>query len=197
MKLVGEGAEARIYESRFLGEKVLVKKRIEKNYRVKELDDKIRRDRTKKEARILSSLFISGVNCPELRFCDADDFSVFFTFIGGRLARSLKLERDFFKKAGKQLALMHESGVVHGDFTTSNLIVSKGNVYVIDFGLSDFSSVLEEQATDLLLFKKSVDAGDFKAFAGAYSKIKKNASSVVKKMNEIEKRGRYVVRKMV
>lgn len=197
MKLVGEGAEARIYESKLLGEKMLVKKRIKKNYRVKELDDKIRRERTKKEARILSSLFISGVNCPELRFCDTDDFSIFFTFIKGRLARSLKLEKNFFKKAGKQLALMHESGVVHGDFTTSNLIVSKGKVYVIDFGLSDFSSVLEEQATDLLLFKKSVDARGFKAFAGAYSKIKKNASSVVKKMNEIEKRGRYVVRKMV
>ena len=197
MKLVGEGAEAKIYESKLFGEKVLVKKRIKKNYRVKELDDKIRRERTKKEARILSSLFISGVNCPELRFCDPDEFSVFFTFINGRLARNSRLENGFFTKAGRQLALMHESGVVHGDFTTSNLIISKEKVYVIDFGLSDFSAVIEEQATDLLLFKKSVDSRGFKTFAEAYAKTKKNASVIVKKMSEIEKRGRYVVRKMV
>jgi Kae1-associated kinase Bud32 len=196
MKLVGEGAEASIYEAKFLGEKVLLKKRIKKEYRAKELDERIRRERTKKEAKILSSLFLAGVNCPELRFCDLSEFSIFFTKVNGRLARNSMLKKSFFEKAGVQLALIHNTGVTHGDFTTSNLIISKNKVYVIDFGLSNFSKLIEEQATDLLLFRKSVSEKNFKTFASAYSKAKKNASKVIEKMNEIEKRGRYVVRMM-
>jgi len=196
VKLTGEGAEAKIYKTTLLGEEVLVKKRIKKNYRVASLDEKIRKERTKKEARILSKLFTAGVNCPELKFCDASEFSVYFTFIKGGLARNCKLEKNFFRKAGEQLALIHEQGVVHGDFTTSNLIISKNKVYVIDFGLSDFSSLIEEQATDLLLFKKSVSLAGFKTFAEAYVKNKKNGLNILSKMSEIEKRGRYVVRRM-
>jgi TP53 regulating kinase-like protein len=196
LKLAGEGAEAKIYQTTFFKEKVMVKRRIEKKYRVKALDEAIRKERTKKEAKILANLYLSGVNCPKLIFCDPNKYEIYFSIIKGKLARNSKLERNFFKKAGEQLALMHEGGVIHGDYTTSNLMISKGKVYVIDFGLSDFSKIAEEQATDLLLFKKGASGENFKEFTRAYAKIKKNASGVFKKMSEIEKRGRYVVRKM-
>ncbi len=50
MKLIGKGAEADIY----LRSGRVVKERISKAYRVRELDEVLRKTRTKREARLIS-----------------------------------------------------------------------------------------------------------------------------------------------
>ena len=62
MKLIAQGAEAKIYES---GDSIL-KHRIKKSYRLKQLDDKLRKDRTRAEARILKRASRAGIQVPSV-----------------------------------------------------------------------------------------------------------------------------------
>jgi len=193
MKIIGKGAEAEVLECRFLGEPALCKRRIRKSYRVYELDKKLRSERTKKEARILSASKQKGVRCPLVKHVDETRKEIIIKKIDGILLRDA-LSEDALVQAGKQLALLHEAGIVHGDSTASNFVVDcSGKTWLIDFGLADYSNELEEQATDVLLLKKSVSSKHFEAFLKGYSQHKK-FSAVLKQLEEIEKRGRYVVR---
>ncbi|NYZ74921.1 Kae1-associated serine/threonine protein kinase [Candidatus Micrarchaeota archaeon] len=192
MKQAGKGAEAELLECRFMGEEALCKRRGRKQYRVHELDYRLRSERTRKEARILSAAKQKGVRCPLVKHVDETRKELFINKIDGILLRNA-LSKDALAQAGKQLALLHEGGIVHGDSTASNFMVEgNGTVWLIDFGLAEYSTELEEQATDLLLFKKSVSQKQFQEFLDGYSR---NAA-VLKQLEEIEKRGRYVVRAM-
>ncbi|MEI6850166.1 MAG: serine/threonine protein kinase, partial [archaeon] len=87
--------------------------------------------------------------------------------------------------------------IIHGDLTTSNMIYSKNEVYFIDFGLGYESSNIEDKATDLHLIKQALEAKHFKYFEKLFNsilkgyKISKNYSLVVKRLEAVEKRGRY------
>jgi Kae1-associated kinase Bud32 len=97
------------------------------------------------------------------------------------------------------IANLHGSGIVHGDVTTSNLIESGGRVHLIDFGLSNYSKLIEDRGVDLLLAKRSLRSTHGKGFAKLFANFLSGYSSscgssgkiVVEKMNEIERRGRY------
>ncbi|PWN30929.1 Serine/threonine-protein kinase BUD32 [Jaminaea rosea] len=64
---------------------------------------------------------------------------------------------------GHQLALMHAADVIHGDLTTSNLMVrstptsslSAFRVVLIDFGLSFSSASTEDKAVDLYVLERA------------------------------------------
>ncbi|MEW5955282.1 MAG: KEOPS complex kinase/ATPase Bud32 [Candidatus Micrarchaeota archaeon] len=197
MNQVGKGAEAEVFECLFLGEPALCKRRVRKAYRVYELDRRLRGERTRKEARVLAAAKQNGVRCPLVKHVDEARNELFISRISGVLLRNAVSE-NALEQAGEQLALLHEAGIVHGDSTTSNFIADDGKrVWLIDFGLADYSSELEEQATDVLLFKKSVSEKQFNAFLGGYSRGNKNAAAVLTRLSGIEKRGRYVVRAMV
>ncbi len=69
---------------------------------------------------------------------------------------------------GKQLAIMHEADIIHGDLTTSNMMLrpasSEGNtkvdcerdeVVLIDFGLSSVSAFAEDKAVDLYVLERA------------------------------------------
>ncbi|HZD13016.1 MAG TPA: lipopolysaccharide kinase InaA family protein, partial [Candidatus Binatus sp.] len=106
-----------------------------------------------------------------------------------------------FEDLGKQMGLLHARGIVHGDLTTSNLLVSPENhVYLIDFGLANYSREPEDRAVDLHLLKRSIstshnisEARCFKAFSKGYSSLlgSRPASRVYEKAREIARRGRY------
>ncbi len=203
MKLAGKGAEAEIVECRFLGEPAVCKRRVRKRYRVHALDEELRAERTKKEARILHAAREAGVLCPLVKHVDLVKKEIFMNKIMGRLLRealprlAAREKNKHLEQAGVYLALLHDAGIVHGDSTTSNFFVdSDGVLWLIDFGLGEFTKSVEEQATDVLLFKKSVDGGEFRVFWAAYAGSKKNADEVLERLGEIEARGRYVVRSM-
>ncbi len=101
---------------------------------------------------------------------------------------------------GRSIAKLHSYNIIHGDLTTSNMIYSKGKVYLIDFGLGEISQNIEKKAVDLRLLKEVFESTHhaqkkhFSTILEAYTKEYKQAEGVIARMKEIEKRGRYMER---
>ncbi len=187
--IVGEGAEAQIYSELVFGKELLVKERHAKKYRIPQLDLSIRRWRTRNEARIMSALYEAGIRVP--RIVALGEFTIYMEKLEGRLMKDFKSGRRTALQCGKTLAKMHNIGIVHGDFTPANIIVCNGNVHVIDFGLSGFSRDSEERALDMLLMKRALTRDMYVAFERAYSRSSKDQKAVLKRLAEMELRGRY------
>ena len=187
------GAEAHIFESTFFGLPVLVKQRIPKNYRHKTLDLQIRKARNSREVKLLSFVKKLGVLCPTVYYVGENYF--FMNKINGKLLRE-STEVDVLTLLGKQIAMMHASGVFHGDLTTANVLVSNGLPYIIDFGLGGFSHDVEDKSIDLLLMKRSLNFG-FDTLINAYIQNYEDlyeSKKIVSHISEVEKRARYVQR---
>ncbi len=200
MRLIAKGAEAEIFLTKRNGESAILKRRVKKRYRVEELDRRLRSSRTKREAKILFASKMAGILCPLIYDADLEKTELLLEKIEGERIRELlhkkgKAAEKCLPLIGKELAKLHNANIIHGDFSTANVMVGKnGEITVIDFGLSDFSSSLEDKATDLLVFKKSTDGRQFKLFLKGYCKLCSNAKGVIRQLAEIEKRGRYVAR---
>jgi tRNA A-37 threonylcarbamoyl transferase component Bud32 len=67
-------------------------------------------------------------------------------------------------------------------------------IFVIDFGLAEATNSIEDKAVDLLLMKRSVDEKYYRRFAQSYKKECREAKVVIKRLEEMEKRGRYQAR---
>ena len=194
-KTIAHGAEAIIFQD---NEKI-IKKRIAKGYRLPILDGKIRKQRTKRESSLLEK---SGkiTNIPKV--LKTDKFNIEMEFINGeKLSRTLdsydkKKQLEVMKKLGKQIAKLHENNIIHGDLTTSNLILKKDKLYIIDFGLGFISQRIEDKAVDLHLIKQALEAKHFQnwrelynAFLEAYQF--KDSKKVLEQLVKVELRGRY------
>jgi serine/threonine protein kinase len=61
------------------------------------------------------------------------------------------------KEVGVVIGKMHDADVVHGDLTTSNIMIrdADGKAVLIDFGLSTVSTVLEDKAVDLYVLERA------------------------------------------
>ena len=198
-KLIQQGAEAKI----FLEENFVVKDRVVKGYRLKELDEAIRKRRTKKEERILEKA-AKLINVPKV-FSSKDRFSIKMEFVDGKkLSENLDelSEKDAEKvcvKIGENVAKLHDAGIIHGDLTTSNMIwVDADNkLFFIDFGLSYENGKIEDKAVDLHLLKQALEAKHFGRFDNylkwifeGYEKSQ-NSKDVLERLKKVESRGRY------
>ena len=202
MKEIGRGAEAILYKE---GDK-LVKDRISKGYRIKELDDSIRSERTKREASIMTQANRFGINVP--RILSQNTYKIEMEFIeGNRLKELLNSEisneevSELAKKIGEQVGKLHKNSLIHGDLTTSNMILRENKIYLIDFGLSNSSSRLEDQGTDLAVLKEAFKSTHFRrmellwqSFKEGYLSKNDEGDKVLNVLKNIEKRGRYVKR---
>lgn len=197
-KIIGRGAEAIIYRER----DALVKERIKKGYRIPQLDEKIRRERTGREESLLLRARRSGLPVP--RILEKGKFTIKMDFMEGERLKdvfnSLEKSRRAFvsEKIGSLLALLHSSGIMHGDMTTSNIIFKKAEIFLIDFGLGKVTNRAEDFASDLFLLKEALRAAHFEIMEEAWEKIlvayKKNfgrAGEVLQRLEKIEKRRRY------
>ncbi len=188
--IIGEGAEAVIYLTRVFGIDAVVKYRLPKAYRQKDLDEHLRTQRTRAEAKAMLAAADAGVKVPALLLVDR--YSICMERISGSVLSSIKEDNHYLAlmaQAGKFLERMHSANIVHGDYTPANLLVSKNGIYVIDFGLSAFSGEVEERAMDLLLMKRAVSGDAFKSFSKGYGiELHKHEFQMLK---EIEQRGRY------
>jgi Kae1-associated kinase Bud32 len=196
MKLIGKGAEAELRVAKFLGEDSVVKDRVGKKYRIKEIDVPLRKKRTRTEARLLVAAKKAGVKVPIIY--GLDEFSITINRIDGKLLRDSRTTEKLLGLAGRYLARLHNADIIHGDYTMANLMVdSKGELYVIDFGLGSLSKDLEDKAVDLLLMKKSLgNKRMYGEFLSGYNGESREFGKVMRQLAEVEKRGRYVVRAM-
>jgi len=198
--LLSSGAEAVIYLEELMGRKLIRKVRPRKGYRIRELDEKLRINRTKKEAKLIHTARMGGVNAPAI--IDVHEDQLIMEFIEGKRLDILLKENEgsegrVMRELGEQVAKMHNSGVVHNDLTVVNIIVGE-KVYIIDFGLGEFSRSLEDRAVDIFVLIKSLKASVpekeeiIKDFFSGYSMLS-GYEDVLKRVREIEKRGRYRV----
>jgi bifunctional N6-L-threonylcarbamoyladenine synthase / protein kinase Bud32 len=196
MKFLAKGAEAELFVVKHGGRPAVLKRRVRKKYRVEELDFRIRTTRTKREARTMAAVKRMGVRSPLLYSAGLGRSELVMEKIEGRMLREVPAAgMKAFGECGEELALMHSQGVVHGDFTSSNVMLGRnGGIVFIDFGLASFSESIEEQATDLVVFRKSVSEKQYDAFLKGYARKSKRFKAVLRQVEEIEKRGRYVVR---
>ncbi|RLI05707.1 Kae1-associated kinase Bud32 [Candidatus Bathyarchaeota archaeon] len=208
MKLLRKGAEANIYLSSLMGRKVVVKKRISKTYRIRELDEKIRAYRTIHEAQLLHEAKKAGVPTPTIFFVDIKKSEITMEYIEGtRLKDYLENEKNSDMESlcfqfGKLTGNLHVFGIIHGDLTTSNVILTHdGKLFLLDFGLGFYSNNIEAQGVDLYLLKQvfqsfhfKVANKCFKAFLHGYGKVVgvEKKKEIIEKLREIESRGRYI-----
>jgi TP53 regulating kinase and related kinases len=198
--VLSKGAEADIYRTRWFGNDAVSKIRVKKPYRQKSLDNEIRRNRTLREATMLSNAKETGVRTPFIYFVDPVSAEIVMEFIEGINVKE-KMDENLALQMGRYAGLLHINNLIHNDLTTSNFINSKNNQLVLlDFGLSFFSERLEDKAVDIRLVKEVFSSSYaskydliFSRFLLGYSSIigQKDMRATLRIVHEIEQRGRY------
>ena len=195
MKFIAQGAESKL----FLSKDKVIKDRFRKTYRIKEIDDRLRKSRTKREAKILDKLKKIGFPIPRLIKTNETD-TLEIQYIKGKLLKNI-LDNDncisLGKEIGGKVAILHTNNIIHGDLTTSNMILNK-EIYFIDFGLSFFSEKIEDKAVDLHLLKEALESKhseiwekSYKSVLEGYAKKAVDGKDVLERIKLVEKRGRY------
>jgi Kae1-associated kinase Bud32 len=203
-KIIYKGAEAEIRISEFLNRVVVEKKRISKSYRIKEIDNNLITSRTKEEAKLISEARKSGVCVPIIFDVNVPKGILVMQYIQGDRIKDIINDIDENERRklciliGESIAQLHNNGIIHGDLTTSNMIFYQEKIYFIDFGLGIKSEEVESQGVDLHVLMEAFESthSQFpKCFSyvmqGYSNKYRLNVKSVVQKINDIVKRGRY------
>jgi TP53 regulating kinase and related kinases len=170
---------------------VIIKERFSKKYRHPILDEKINSKRLLQEARNMVKARKLGVPVPALVHVDTFCNKLYIEKVQpGCMVKDLlhafkelppHLENDLAYKIGKTVALLHSNDCVHGDLTTSNMllkpeyVLDESNIsplvfltqpdlgtlvrdmqYFIDFGLSFVSKMHLDKAVDLYVLERAI-----------------------------------------
>jgi len=206
--LIKKGAEASLYLTDWHGKKVIMKKRLPKKYRPSKLDEQIRTYRTIHEPQLMHEAKKTGVPTPMILLVDVKNATIIMEFVEGKQVKQLlgevtKSERQSLcLKIGEMIGRLHEHGIIHGDLTTSNMILDfEEKIFFVDFGLGEKTKELETRGVDLHLMKRALQSTHFRfsrecfdAVIRGYSKVldAKTVKSILDKIKQIERRGRYV-----
>lgn len=204
MREISSGAEARIFSDG----KIVRKQRFAKGYRIPDIDNSLRKSRTKREAKVIEKL--SGIipvprliPASEKKLADDKDMIISMEFIPGPKLRDILSKKNYSrlcKTLGKQIAILHNNGIIHGDLTTSNFILSDVDkkLYFIDFGLSFFSDKLEDMAVEIHLLRQALESrhpdvfeAAFETVVSAYVDEADLGEKVMARFEKVEMRGRY------
>ncbi len=196
MRKIGAGAEAVIC----LDKGIVVKDRIKKDYRLKQIDEKLRKFRTRRETKVLEKLHAIDFPIPKLILSDDKKMIISMELLNGKKLRDALDKKNcvkLCKELGKKIAIVHNNNIIHGDLTTSNMILNK-EIYFIDFGLSFFSDKTEDKAVDLHLLRQALESRhneifekSFKAVLGGYKIKNPDYNTIIKRLEKVESRGRY------
>ena len=201
-EILNQGAEAIITRR---GNEI-TKERIAKSYRIKELDDKIRKLRTRSEAKILEKAS-KIIPVPKVLKINEDSKEILMENIEGKRLSDfldsfpLQKQKDICEKMGENISKIHENNIIHGDLTPSNMILMEGdinnkpnekllsltiprgwvggntsNIFFIDFGLGFISAKIEDKAVDLHLLREALEAGFAKNYEMLFDSVKKGYS---------------------
>lgn len=200
---IRRGAEAEIKKELWMNRDVVIKNRVPKGYRHHALDTSLRAARTRNEARLMRDARLLGVPTPIIYEIDETDARLVMEEIKGDRVKdvfeyaSREECEQICRQIGKAVASLHEGEIVHGDLTTSNMIVNEEVVYFIDFSLGSRNAKIEDMGVDLHLLKEAFQSAHssrsqlFDTIINEYMAHFKRGSDVIKKMKEIEGRGRY------
>jgi TP53 regulating kinase and related kinases len=241
-ELITQGAEALLYKTTYLLPTLpcALKYRPSKPYRHPILDARLTRHRILSEARVLVKCRREGVPVPAVYAIDEARGWLMLEWIDGEVVRVrlddwLKRRKEsgcegggnatsdeeellrLMERIGGVVGKMHGVGVVHGDLTTSNLMLRRrrqraisgsssvvendkgildGEIVIIDFGLASQSVQDEDRAVDLYVLERAFGSTHpraeslFSSVLKAYGESFKGAKVVLKKLEEVRMRGR-------
>jgi len=187
MKLIGHGAEAKVYEKI----KSVLKKRVKKGYRHPSIDIRLRKLRTRSEAKLLKKILGLGINVPKVLKSDDKKMLLELEKIEGTKVRDIldgsdeELKKNICKELGKIIKKLHQNEIIHGDLTTSNMIWN-GKLFLIDFGLGKVSTRLEDKAVDIHLLKECLKSKHHFHWL-TYWKVFKKSYGLKKTFDQLEK----------
>jgi TP53 regulating kinase-like protein len=204
-KILQQGAEANIILVEQNGkEPFIIKDRIKKGYRLTSIDEQIRTRRTRAETKLLekASQIIDSPK-PLFEHSIKNSSKLKMPFIDGKKLSEyldsfpLEKQKKICRILGSNIAKLHDNGIIHGDFTTSNMILKNGKVFLIDFGLGFISHKIEDKAVDLHLLRQALEAKHFLHWHDLFKSVvlgyssSKNSISVLEQLKKVEARGRY------
>ncbi len=201
--MLEKGAEANIYPGEWMGRDVLLKERVSKSYRIEEIDHRLRKRRTKGEAKLLHLAKTCGVTTPLVYDIDKENKTITMEYIQGKPVKdvfngsNLSRIKSICEKVGEKVARLHNCGIIHGDLTSSNLLLEDGEIVFIDFGLGKISDLVEDKGTDLLVFKKALTGIHYDIAEDCFQSILEgyrdadDYQEILEKIGEIEVRRRY------
>ena len=196
---IAQGAEAVLFRDKSR----ILKERLSKNYRLPQIDQSLRKFRTRREAKVLKKLEEFSFPAPHLiEFCDKR-MSIFMDFIPGEKLRDVLATGDDYqllaKQLGEKVGQLHQKDIIHGDLTTSNIIQHQetGELNLIDFGLSFFSDKVEDKAVDLFLLDRALESKHYQHYPDIFEKTLKGykgaypeAEKVLERFKTVKARGR-------
>lgn len=202
--IIYRGAEAEICLSKYMDYNVVEKRRVKKNYRIKNIDERLISSRTKGEAKLISESRKQGVSVPIIFDVDLKNGIITMEYINGKRIKDIfnnleSKEREILcRKIGESIAWLHNADIIHGDITTSNMILYDDRIYFIDFGLGEINNEIEIKGVDLHVLMEAIESTHskyldyFKFILEGYKKeLIIDANLVINKIEEIVKRGRY------
>lgn len=197
------GAEARLDSSVWMGRTVVLKQRVVKGYRQPALDKSLQTFRIKNEVRLMLEARRAGIPVPVIYSVDLSENRIVMEEIPGiRVKDALERmpddeARQVCVKIGEIAGRLHSNDIVHGDLTTSNMLLDGDRIVVIDFSLGSKSSELEDKGVDMHLLEEAFHSAHYRrselyeAVRHSYVESYPGGADVLKKVKEIEKRGRY------
>ncbi|KAL4427537.1 hypothetical protein ABPG74_019493 [Tetrahymena malaccensis] len=216
LELISQGAEAKVYKVKnFLGEPAIMKEKLVKAYRHPDLDQRLSKERITFEVRNMIRARKAGINTPYVMQTDFVQRKIYMQYIDGLKLRDFLFQNqktenmtELLKEVGRILAKLHDSHIIHGDLTTSNIMVthpvvettkSYGQIYLIDFGLSYVKDSIEEKAVDLYVLERAFISthpeleNEFQELLQEYKRVCKQGDKTIKKLNDVRMRGRKKV----
>lgn len=213
-KMIKQGAEAKIYSTEFFGKPAIVKERFAKKYRHPQLDENLSKERTKSEAKCLFRCRTIGGDTPALYWVDTVTNRIYMEDVNPSITvkeyiNSTPTQQGdgpgptatLAAKIGQTLGKMHSHDIIHGDLTTSNMLLrlpaGSSSPVMIDFGLSYVDCSAEDKGVDLYVLEKALQSTHpgaetlFNIILSSYCKeYPKGSVDVVKKLDEVRLRGR-------
>jgi len=193
--IIAQGAEAVLRKQK----NSIIKERIPKDYRLAEIDNKLRSSRTRREAKILKKLEEIRFPAPRLRKTDEKKMEIEMDFITGPMLKEV-LHTDhlaFSKEIGRKVGILHANNIIHSDLTTSNMIHCNNEIHFIDFGLSFISQKQEDKAVDLHLLDRALESKHHEIYRECISAVLEGYKQgnpqwqpVLERLKKVEQRGR-------
>ena len=194
-RMISQGAEAKL----FVDGSLLIKERVPKLYRIPVIDQRLRLLRTRQESRIMRKVNFA----PRIHDVDEKNMCIAMDYLD---EKPLKFFLDAMTHAerkktclemGRHIAELHARDIIHGDLTTSNMILKEGKLYFIDFGLSFISLKPEDKAVDLHVLHQALEGRHARIAEDCFGWIMEGyqsypgAALVIERLAHVEKRGRY------
>eukprot|EP01080_Neovahlkampfia_damariscottae_P002071 gene2071-1943_t len=207
MKLINQGAEARIYATNFLGKETIIKERFSKKYRHPILDQKLTQSRVSQESKNIVKCQELGLPVPTVYHVDLKEAKIYMEHVHGITVKEFLYKNEcdstesleLAKIIGFTLAKLHNATLIHGDLTTSNFLLRDGKydqLVIIDLGLSCKSNNIEDKAVDLYVLERALlsthpNSEKFnETMLNTYEQSVSNSKNIMTRLEKVRQRGR-------